>query len=183
MNFGPLLFLGIFLTFITAWIGLVFMPAASLKNVKATVAEGSTVRQSPPLHRPGTARPGRSTSARGVSTVIPSRSAAEPITTICSAAGARAQPPAGLHLRSSRAAGHDAHRAGPGQRRCSADQRQLAPHPLLRPAADYARVDDGAVPLSVHHSADRPDAFAGCAEVQLCLRHDQPAMPTRCLRT
>lgn len=42
MNFGPLLFLGIFLTFASAWIGLVFMPAASLRNVKATVAEGAT---------------------------------------------------------------------------------------------------------------------------------------------
>ncbi len=43
MNFGPLLFLGIFITFISAWIGLVFAPAASLKNVQATVVEGSTV--------------------------------------------------------------------------------------------------------------------------------------------
>lgn len=43
MNFGPLLFVGIFLTFIFAWIGLVFTPAASLSGVKATVAEGSTV--------------------------------------------------------------------------------------------------------------------------------------------
>ncbi len=43
MNFGPLLFLGVFITFISAWIGLVFVPAASLKNIQATVAEGSTL--------------------------------------------------------------------------------------------------------------------------------------------
>ena len=43
MNFGPILFLGIFLTFASAWIGLVFMPTATLKNVQATMAEGSTV--------------------------------------------------------------------------------------------------------------------------------------------
>ncbi len=43
MNFGPLLFLGIFLTFASAWIGLVFMPTATLKNVQATMPEGSTV--------------------------------------------------------------------------------------------------------------------------------------------
>lgn len=42
MNFGPLLFLGIFLTFASAWIGLVFMPSATLRHVKATVAEGAT---------------------------------------------------------------------------------------------------------------------------------------------
>jgi cytochrome c oxidase cbb3-type subunit 2 len=43
MNFGPLLFLGIFLTFASAWIGLVFMPSATLRDVKATAPEGSTV--------------------------------------------------------------------------------------------------------------------------------------------
>lgn len=43
MNFGPLLFLGIFLTFAGAWIGLVFLPTVTLSNVQATVQEGSTV--------------------------------------------------------------------------------------------------------------------------------------------
>ena len=43
MNFGPLLFLGIFITFVSAWIGLVFAPAASLRNVQATMVEGSNV--------------------------------------------------------------------------------------------------------------------------------------------
>jgi cytochrome c oxidase cbb3-type subunit 2 len=43
MNFGPLLFLGIFLTFASAWIGLVFMPTVTLSHVQATVQEGSTV--------------------------------------------------------------------------------------------------------------------------------------------
>lgn len=43
MNFGPLLFLGIFLTFASAWIGLVFMPSAQLRDVKATMVEGSNV--------------------------------------------------------------------------------------------------------------------------------------------
>ncbi len=43
MNFGPLLFLGVFITFLAAWIGLVFAPSASLKNIKATTLEGSTL--------------------------------------------------------------------------------------------------------------------------------------------
>lgn len=43
MNFGPLLFLGIFFTFASAWIGLVFLPASTLSHIKATQAEGSTV--------------------------------------------------------------------------------------------------------------------------------------------
>ena len=43
MNFGPVLFLGIFLTFAFAWVGMVFIPSATLKDVKATVVEGSSV--------------------------------------------------------------------------------------------------------------------------------------------
>ena len=43
MNFGPLLFLGIFLAFASAWVGLVFVPTMTLSNVKATVQEGSTI--------------------------------------------------------------------------------------------------------------------------------------------
>lgn len=43
MNFAPLLFLGVFLTFASAWIGLVFMPSTQLRDVKATMAEGSNV--------------------------------------------------------------------------------------------------------------------------------------------
>lgn len=43
MNFGPLLFLGIFITFLSAWIGLVFAPSASLRHVQATMVEGSTL--------------------------------------------------------------------------------------------------------------------------------------------
>lgn len=43
MNYGPLLFLGIFLTFASAWVGLVFMPSFTLRDVKATTLEGSTV--------------------------------------------------------------------------------------------------------------------------------------------
>ena len=43
MNFGPLLFLGIFLTFAVAWIGMVFMPASSLKDIKAAQVEASAV--------------------------------------------------------------------------------------------------------------------------------------------
>jgi cytochrome c oxidase cbb3-type subunit II len=43
MNFGPLLFLGIFLTFATAWIGLCFMPAATLRHLHSTQMEGSTL--------------------------------------------------------------------------------------------------------------------------------------------
>lgn len=43
MNFGPLLFLGVFLTFAFAWVGMVFMPSSTLKDVKATMVEGSTV--------------------------------------------------------------------------------------------------------------------------------------------
>lgn len=43
MNFGPLLFLGIFLTFAAAWVGLVFMPSATLNQVTATQVEGSSL--------------------------------------------------------------------------------------------------------------------------------------------
>jgi cytochrome c oxidase cbb3-type subunit 2 len=48
MNFGPLLFLGIFLAFASAWIGMVFVPSATLKDVKATVQEGSTIANPAP---------------------------------------------------------------------------------------------------------------------------------------
>ncbi len=41
MNFGPLLFLGIFLTFASAWIGLVFAPSQQLKDLQAMRVEGS----------------------------------------------------------------------------------------------------------------------------------------------
>ncbi len=41
MNYGPLIFLGVFLTFTAAWVGLVFMPNAQLKDVQAAVVEGS----------------------------------------------------------------------------------------------------------------------------------------------
>lgn len=47
MNRGPLLFLGIFLTFAFAWVGMVFMPNATLKDVKATMVEGATVANPP----------------------------------------------------------------------------------------------------------------------------------------
>ena len=43
MNFGPLLFLGIFLVFASGWVGLVFMPTITLSTVQATVQEGSSV--------------------------------------------------------------------------------------------------------------------------------------------
>lgn len=43
MNFGPLLFLGVFITFLSAWIGMVFIPTASLARIKATSQEGSTL--------------------------------------------------------------------------------------------------------------------------------------------
>ena len=43
MNLGPFLFLGVFLTFAFAWVGLVFMPSATLKEIKATQVEASSV--------------------------------------------------------------------------------------------------------------------------------------------
>lgn len=43
MNFGPLLFLGAFLAFASAWIGLVFVPNQQLKDLQATQVTGSAV--------------------------------------------------------------------------------------------------------------------------------------------
>lgn len=43
MNLGPFLFLGVFLTFAFAWVGMVFMPSATLKNLKAMPVEASAV--------------------------------------------------------------------------------------------------------------------------------------------
>jgi cytochrome c oxidase cbb3-type subunit 2 len=42
MNFGPTLFLGAFLTFAFAWMGLVFFPTHQLGHLKPQVVEGST---------------------------------------------------------------------------------------------------------------------------------------------
>lgn len=40
MNYGPLLFLGAFLTFASAWFGLVFVPHMQLKDLQPQVVEG-----------------------------------------------------------------------------------------------------------------------------------------------
>lgn len=41
MNYGPLLFLGAFLTFASAWLGLVFFPAHQLKDLQPVTVEAS----------------------------------------------------------------------------------------------------------------------------------------------
>jgi cytochrome c oxidase cbb3-type subunit 2 len=43
MNYGPTLFLGIFLAFASAWLGLVFFPSQQLGHLKPVTAEGETV--------------------------------------------------------------------------------------------------------------------------------------------
>ncbi len=50
MNYGPLLFLGVFLTFAGAWIGMVYMPTITLNQVQATVQEGATVSNPRPYN-------------------------------------------------------------------------------------------------------------------------------------
>lgn len=42
MNYGPLIFLGAFLTFASAWIALVFMPNQQLKDIQPQMVEGTT---------------------------------------------------------------------------------------------------------------------------------------------
>lgn len=42
MNYGPLLFLGAFLTFASAWVGLVFVPNMQLKDLRPQVVEGQS---------------------------------------------------------------------------------------------------------------------------------------------
>ena len=42
MNYGVVIFLGVFLTFASAWLGLVFAPSVQLKDVQSQVVEGTT---------------------------------------------------------------------------------------------------------------------------------------------
>lgn len=48
MNFGPILFLGIFITFALSWIIMVFMPSVTLSKIKATQVEGTTIANPAP---------------------------------------------------------------------------------------------------------------------------------------
>jgi cytochrome c oxidase cbb3-type subunit 2 len=48
MNHGPLIFLGAFLVFASAWIGLVFMPNHQLKDLQATQVDASSITHPAP---------------------------------------------------------------------------------------------------------------------------------------
>ncbi len=49
MNYGPLIFLGAFLTFASAWIGLVFMPNYQLKDIQPQQVEGTNLTNPRPF--------------------------------------------------------------------------------------------------------------------------------------
>ncbi len=49
MNFGPTLFLGVLLTFTSAWLGLVFAPIAQLRNLQPVAPEEGAAAYPQPL--------------------------------------------------------------------------------------------------------------------------------------
>ena len=49
MNFGPTLFLGVLLTFTSAWLGLVFAPIAQLRDLQPVVSEEGAAAYPQPL--------------------------------------------------------------------------------------------------------------------------------------